>query len=323
VAITDFDVSPADGSLVYVVQQITTENQTTQALIRANADGTNRIVLLDDLFVTTPRFSPDGAQIAFGVYPDLINPNPALAGGVYTIPASGGEPQLVQANDTFDPASADGSERAYAPSGWSPDGSRLLLQAFLPASEFCEAVIKELGSDGVVRPVAPEGTVTSCRSATWSVDGSTAYIPLYEPGMFGAFAGLAQVDAASGALTTPIGNELNGSYVVLNSGLLPRPDGSLLGFVATSPTPFPSEPEQPQPQFALHGIRLDGQLTPLRSDSQVLWGPALWAGDASGAVILSGEGATPEQTLVWVPADDQPAIELVAGELMGSPRWGR
>jgi hypothetical protein len=192
----------------------------------------------------------------------------------------------VQPNDPFDPASADGSERAYAPSGWSPDGRRLLLQAFLPASEFCEAVLKELGSDGVIRPAAPEGVVTSCRSATWAADSQTTYIPLYEPGMFGAFAGLAQVDAETGVLTTPIGSQLAGGYIVVNSGLLPRPDGSLLGFVATFPTPFLSEPEQPQPQFTLYAIGLEWQLTPLRSDSRVLWGPALWVADASGAVIL-------------------------------------
>lgn len=323
VAITDFDVSPADGSLVYVVQQITPDNRTTQALIRADADGAGRTVLLDDLFVTMPRFSPDGARIAFGVYPDLINPNPRLAGGVYVIPAAGGEPELVQANDPFDPAAMDATARAYSPSGWSPDGSRLLLQAFLPSSELCETALKELGSDGVIRVAAPEGVVTSCRSASWAADGQTVFIPLYEPGMFGAFAGLARVDAATGTLSVRVGNQVGDSFVAISSGLLEQADGSLLGFVATSATPFASEPEQPQPSFRLHAIGRDGQLTPLRGDSQVLWGPALWAADGSGAVIPSDRGGTPRQVLAWVPADGQPVVELVAGELFGSPRWGR
>lgn len=322
-AVTEFDVSPADGSLVYVVQQITAENQTVQALIRANADGTDRTALLEGAFATAPRFSPDGSQIAFGVYPDLFNPNPAMAGGVYTIPTIGGEPQLLQPSDPFDPASSDGSARAYAPISWSPDGSRLLLQAFLPASEFCETAIKELGSDGVIAPVAPEGTVTSCRSATWSADGQMVYLSLYEPGMFGVFAGLAQVDAATGALTTLFGNQVGGSSLVVNPGLLPRADGTLLGFVATSPTPFISEPGQAQPSFTLQAIGSEGQLAPLRGDSHVVWSAALWAQDASGAVILSGDGTAPEQALVWVPAGDLPAVELAAGELMGTPRWGR
>ena len=73
------------------------------------------------------------------------------------------------------------------------------------------------------------------------------------------------------------------------------------------------------------GSRLDlsGPLSPLRGDSQVLWGPALWAADGSGAVIPSDRGGTPRQGLAWVPADGQPVVELVAGELFGSPRWGR
>lgn len=323
VAITDFDVSPADGSLVYVVQQLSAEGQSIQVLIRANADGTGRTVLVDGAYVNTPRFSTDGAQIAFGVNPDLLNLSPVLAGGVYTIPSAGGEPQLVQASDVFDPASADGSERAYAPISWSPDGSRLLLQAFLPASEFCEVAIKELGSSEIIKPSVPEGLVSSCRGGAWSADGSTLVIALYEPGMFGAFAGLAQVDVVSGALSTPIGKQIGDSFVVINSGLLPQPDGGLLGFVATSPTPFLSEPEQPQPSFRLHAIGLDGRLTPLRDDSQLLWSAALWSVDASGAVIVSGEGTAPGQTLVWVPTNDQPAVELATGELMGQPRWGR
>jgi hypothetical protein len=323
VAVTEFDVSPVDGSLVYVVQQISPENQTHQLLIRTGADGKDRRVLLEGVFVTTPRFSPDGAQIAFGVYPDLLNPNPRLAGGVYVMPSTGGTPQLVQVNDPFDPASSDGSARAYSPSSWSPDGKRLLLQAFLPASELCETVLKELGRDGVIKPTAPEGTQTSCRSAAWSDDGQTAYIPLGEPGPFGAFAGLAEVDAMSGALSVVIGKQVDGRYIALNNGLSLQPDGSMLGFVATSPTPFPSEPQQQQPHFTLHAIAPDGQLTPLRGDSQVIWGPALWAADASGSVIPTDGDTTPRQALVWVPADERPAVELVAGELMGSPRWGR
>lgn len=120
-----------------------------------------------------------------------------------------------------------------------------------------------------------------------------------------------------------VGKQVNDSFVAISSGLLEQSDGGLLGFVASSATPFPSEPDSPQPRFTLSRIGPDGQLTPLRGDSQVLWGPALWAADGSGAVIPSDRDAEPRQVLAWVPADGQPVVELVTGELFGSPRWGR
>lgn len=46
------------------------------------------------------------------------------------------------------------------------------------------------------------------------------------------------------------------------------------------------------------------------------------ARDGSGAVILSGDVTTPEQTLAWIPAANLPAVELVRGELMCVPHWG-
>ena len=57
-------------------------------------------------------------------------------------------------------------------------------------------------------------------------------MPLYEPGMFGVFAGLAQVDAENGTLVQLIGNRVDDTYIMVN-GLLPTQDGGFLGFVAT------------------------------------------------------------------------------------------
>ena len=99
---TEFDVSPADGSIIYLVQQAGIADEPTQSLIRINADGTSSTVLLEGSNATAPRFSPDGTQIAFGVglVMDAGAPAQSLRGGVYVIPASGGTPGLVQASDS-------------------------------------------------------------------------------------------------------------------------------------------------------------------------------------------------------------------------------
>jgi hypothetical protein len=320
IAITEFDVSPADGSLIYLTQQVGADNRTTQSLIRVDTDGTNRTVLLEGVYVTTPRFSPDGAQIAFGVITEMGGPAQSLQGGVYLIPTAGGTAQLVQASDQFDPANPAPDARAYTPSGWSSDGSKLLLRAFLPYAEFCETVIKDLGSDGLTKIAAPEGTVTSCGAGVWNADSSMVYLPLYEPGMFGGFAGLAQVDATSGALTTLFGNKVDDTYIRIN-GLRPTQNDMFLGFVATADKPFPSEPDSPTPRYTLHEIGLDGRLMALRDDSQLVWGSPLWALDASGVVIPSSDGTSPRHTLVWLPVDGGPSVELLTGEFFGEARW--
>jgi len=168
----------------------------------------------------------------------------------------------------------------------------------------------------------PEGTVTGCGAGAWSEDSRTVYLPLYERGMFGVFAGLARVDADNGTLTRLIGNPMDDTYIMVN-GLLPSQNGAFLGFVATSGTAFPSEPDRPQPHYTLHQIDSDGRLTALRSDSQILVGSPLWAPDASGALIPTASEGRPQQTLVWVPADDRPTVELLSGEFSGEARWSR
>jgi len=241
-----------------------------------------------------PRFSPDGAQIAFGVVSDGGGTSQDLGGGVYMIPTAGGTPQLVQASDTFDAANPTATARAYAPSDWSPDGSKLLLRAFLPYSEFCETVIKDLPSDALIKLTPPTGTVSGCGTGTWSADSRTVYVPLYEPGMFGVFAGLAEVDATTGTMTQLVGNRVDNTYIMIN-GLLRIQNNSFLGFVATSNQPFPSEPDRPEPRYMLHQIDPNGSIKPLRSDSQAMHGRPLWAPDGSGAIIPSGSGTTPSK----------------------------
>ena len=68
-----------------------------------NADGTNRITLATN--ARDPRWLPDGRTLSFLPY------SPAMAKGVWIVPADGGEPSLVLP-DSYDAA-------------WSPDGARV------------------------------------------------------------------------------------------------------------------------------------------------------------------------------------------------------
>lgn len=321
-AITAFDVSPADGSLAYLVQQAGDGGQIAQALILAEADGGNRRALLTSAYLTQPRFSPDGAQVAFGIVPSIGSDAPGLTPGVYRLAVAGGAPELVQPSASFATMPSPPEARAYAPSAWSSDGAKLALQAFLPATEFCELAIKDLASGALVTPQAPAGLVTSCRNPAWSADSATIYLPIYEPGMFGAFAGLARVDATDGVLTMPLPNKVGDTWISL-TGLTTLADGTFRGFVSTSAAPISADPTQAPPLYTLHMVGLDGTLTPLRDDSQQVWGGPLWAPGGAGAVILTSQDPGSSQELVWVPANGSPVVTLASGVQSGEVRWGR
>jgi dipeptidyl aminopeptidase/acylaminoacyl peptidase len=72
-AVINFDVSPVDGSLVYVVQ-----GAGGNLLVRADARGQQRTVLLNNVSVNNPRWSPDGNRIAV----QIADPSDSSSGPV-------------------------------------------------------------------------------------------------------------------------------------------------------------------------------------------------------------------------------------------------
>jgi hypothetical protein len=123
-AVINFDVSPVDGSIVYVVQ-----GAGGNLLVRADARGQQRTVLLNKVPVNNPRWSPDGSQIAVQIAEPADSAGGPI-GGVYLIAANGGDLQLLQSNDRNDPANPSADAYGYLPQAWSPDGKRLLLSAY-------------------------------------------------------------------------------------------------------------------------------------------------------------------------------------------------
>lgn len=306
--ITQFDVSPVENTIAYILQSAS-GNQ----LKRFNPNETDPVTLFEaeKAGADTPLWSPDGTMLAVRLSvaegSELDLPN-----GVYLIPAEGGEPVLVQADDPLpDPANPSFDNYGYQPVAWSPDGSRLLLSRFSLTVEICELAIKQVSGGELVLPVAPSDDLRiSCGVGAWSFDGSAVYatfVPMDD--RYPSGAGLWRVDAATGAATPVVPVTLDGQVPLVSAPREVAP-GRILAFVALAPELPPLFYEGPQPEYAMAAIDVaTGEITFLRDPDSRLPLRVLWAGDGSGAVaLLSNDPSAP--VLMWLPADGSEAIEL-------------
>lgn len=305
--ITDFDLSPIDGALVYV---------SGNDLIRTDALGGGRTVLVDGPpspntgagpanRLAAPRWSPDGTTIAYGL------------NGVNLIAASGGTPRLVRASS---PAPAPNSDippdvRFYQPHSWSPDGTILLAHmSFFPHGG--TLVFMDPASGDFVEVQNPEGDfVGGCCSVAWSADSRAIVYANHQPGMISV--GLWRTDARTGETTTLVqGNPAAGGSLFTPVGFpAPAPDepNSYLLFmnelemdrVLSGAAPIELSPWR----ITIRGNDLTRHpLSTERSDIH----EALWALDGSGAVIVENSTHAFETggPLLWLPADGAPARPL-------------
>jgi hypothetical protein len=316
--ITEFDVSPADGSLVYIIQ-----GQNGNSLVKTGPDGQDRTVLLADASVNTPRWSPDGQSIAVAIFqaPEATG---GMAGGVYLVPADGGAPKLLQANDKVDdPANPSPDARGFAPKAWSPDGRRLLLGTFSMAVELCGTAVKDIASGTLVDLVAPEG-LAACEGGAWSGDGSAVYIGMTRPGYMAPVPGLWRANAATGQIESYIAGEPEQGKFTLVRGIHPLEDGSAYALLATTDKlPDPGVDDNVVwPKFTLSRVSADGaKIEPLSDATYENPGEnVLWAADGSGALIeqYNQQGAT----LLWLPIDGAEAALIGEGINAGGVRWG-
>jgi Tol biopolymer transport system component len=319
--IVEFDISPADGSLAYLIQ-----GQGGHTLVRTDADGQNRKELLPLSSINTPRWSPDGKSIAISVF-QAPGQTTGMAGGVYLVPADGGEPKLLQANDTIaDPNNPSPEARTYSPGSWSPDGSKLLMSAFSPVVELCEAAVKTVATGELVKLSAPQG-MTACGSGAWSPDGKSIYLTLSRPGYQAPVPGLWRADTGTGEIRPFIpGEPVKGTYTLVNNPHV-QPDGSVRAFVATTdkiPEPG-ADPHVEWPKFALYEASVEGQHGQnLRTETFENPGAlALWAPDGSGVLIdLAPAKPGANSTLTWVPASNGPTVQIIDDVTANAARWG-
>jgi len=304
-AIVAFDIAPATATLVYVVQNI----DKPPLLIRTDADGNWRSVLLDDRFVSFPLLSPDGSTVAFSAFDE----------GLYVMPVAGGEPRLILPNQPVTDLTVSGGDgRGFAPAAWSPNGARLLVHAYSLTVERCELAVVDLSSGAITYLKAPE-LIPSCATAAWSADSQSIYFSVVNPSNLFNEPGLWQGNAVDGISTAL---PLEPANVLVRAPFATQE--RLYAFV----TPFPAQvadldvPPYPEMPFTMSSVSLTGGLLlPLRNDAFTLY-QTLWADNGSGAVIF--ESSDPMQVRVlWVPANGDPTVELYRGQDIYEIAWGR
>jgi len=307
-AITEFDVSPADGSLAYVVQTVP-----GTAVILTDDQGENRRELVAGLNANYVRWSPDGKQLAIKV----TRPESSTAGaeeGVYLVAPGDPELRLLQVDDPIiDPNNPSPEARGYEPVAWSPDGRQLMLNAFSKVVEICEVAVVNLEDGKLTTLAAPEGMTTACGSGAWSSDGKAIYVRMAEPGLSPPIPGLWRADPATGE-TTPFipGSPAEGTFTLVTGAHAGR-DGSVYAFLGTT-NKIPDvggDPSVDSLEFAMSRVSADAQTQQLREETYDNPGETvLWAPDDSGAVIGDHDVENATFTLLWLPAGDEPSVDL-------------
>lgn len=271
VSVSEYDVSPLDGSVAYVAN-----NQ----LLYINADGSERRVLVDggvvdpnNPFISTissPVFSLDAQTLAYG-YKGLQ---------IYSFSAD--ESELLIENQIDDVGGGLFVPRElYSPERYSPDGTKLLIT--LGYYEGASSAIYYPGTNQLVRLEGGEGALICCDEIEWSADGSSFYSASSSAGMFSP--GLWKVDAATGAVTTLIqGDAGGGNYNAAKEAYL-APDGQLYFFFATVASPEGIFNRAPLQLVRSAPDAVTGR-TVLSAEDFPLLNEALWAPDASFVVAI-------------------------------------
>jgi Tol biopolymer transport system component len=304
VAVDAFDVSPKDGSVAY-----SSNNQ----LLLVGADGAGRRTVLDggplddnnrwNNSVGTAVWSPDGQTLAFG------------HGGLNFLTLSSGAITTVLQNQVDTSSGTPMVQELYAPSAYSPDGSRLLINIGL--YEGGSYGIFAPSNNALIRLTRSDGTHVCCYM-NWQPDGSGLYVTspllgLVESGLFHA-------DAGSGNVTTLLpGSAADGTYNFADAAQLGA-DGKLYFFFNNLPT-FPTSGHTP-----LFLVRSDPDgvtdRTQLQADAIQNVNEVLWAADASLAIVVSAPSAdvyAGGQAQVIYP-DGRPSVTLMPSAQ--ALRWG-
>jgi hypothetical protein len=301
-----FDIARGDNALVYLVGS----NENRQ-IVRLDESG-RREMLSGPVF--SPRLSPDGERMAFQLFQPVdgmqIGRDQGSDTGIYLQYRNGGRPGLIQASDPItDTDNPPIDARLFYPIAWSPDGGRLLIGAYYAVGDGGFQAVKDLGDDAPIRIQDAFG------EASWSDDGG-AIVLAGGTVMLDALPGLWRADPRTG-VSTKLVNPADDATAVLATGARMFADGTVYVFLAQANSPEVDAVNMVTP----HRIRPGGDPEPLRAESYRVV-DALWADDASGAVVATtlDPFAEIDGPLSWLPTDGGAAVAL--GVNGGQQRWG-
>ncbi len=270
--VTDYDVSPTDGSVAYL-----TNNQ----VILIDADGLNRRVLVDggpreagSPWVSSPVFSLDGKTLAYGH--NGLNLRDLLTGASHLV-----------IEDQFTEPHPDGMRlpiETFAPVRFSPDGSKLLVALGKWESLPWHAVYYP-DTGQLVRYTEGNDYVYCCSfhgGPVWSPDSSSFYGVASIHDTCCLFGELWRVDARTGALTRTLRTRTQTAY--LPKEIYLAPDGHLYFFFGTyrQDSGFWDASVLNLVRAAPNG---ETNRIVLRDENFVLMQEALWAPEASFVIV--------------------------------------
>jgi WD40 repeat protein len=303
VDVGSYDVSPLAGKFAYIAN-----NQ----LILMNADGSNRTVLADggppsdagytDKTISSPRFSPDGSTLAYGM------------NGLNFYDLSSGNITQPLTDKFRDAGGLTIVDEVYSPNEFSPDGSRLLVN--VGYYEAGTLGIYDMATGAFNKLSRPEGGLLCCTSQ-WTSDSSAVYVAspvigMVDPGMW-------RFSAPDGAGTTLLPPQNPDSTYNFADAPLLAPDGQLYFL-------FANLAEIPQSHTPLTLMRsapdaVTGR-TALRPETFASVNEALLAWDASGIVLV--ESGDPNNWVggaaTFYPANGSAPVPLLPDA--GNLRWG-
>jgi dipeptidyl aminopeptidase/acylaminoacyl peptidase len=267
VQVIDFDVSPVDGRVAYVVN-----NQ----IFLINLDGSGRTLLVDggpvdeednDYHFTRKiselRWSPDGAFLAFGrnginfynfvdgTSAQILPNNLVPIEGIYPYP-----------------------QALYTPHTWSPDGLRLLV----------EIVFYEGSTLGVLDATSGEvvrfDAFIACCFPYWSLDSRSVFVGSHLIGIIPS--GLWRYDALTGEEVDLVPNTSSDDTLNFVGWPMETPNGELQYFF-TNTAAFP----EGTPRLTLVRTAGDG-ISGRMQIRQESWDPyeALWSPDGSLVIVV-------------------------------------
>jgi Tol biopolymer transport system component len=305
VSVGNYNVSPTDGSVAYVVN-----NQ----IVQVNADGSNRRLLVDGGVVDENNpflnrianlvFSPDGQTLAYGHHGLNFY---SLSSGVTSRAI---EDQVRDmGNGMILPT------ELYRPEKYSPDGSKLMLT--LAYYEGADAAFYDPQSKTLTRLKDAPGALICCDMALWSADGTQVYSANSAAGMFNP--GLWQVNPANGDVTTLLASNYDTSTFNLAKYPYLAPDNQLYFFFLAS-----SNGEYSRTPLQLVRSGPDGVTgrTVIREEKFDMMNEALWAPDASFVIVAEApsqdvyQGGVP--SIVY--KDGRPDVQLA--EFAQQMKWG-